>query len=610
MSVSDLSVGSELLGYRVEGVLGRGGMGVVYLAEDLRLRRRVALKLLAPRLAEDQAFRKRFLVESELAASLDHPSVVPIYAAGETDEGLFIAMRFVEGSDLKGLLRGGPLAAERAVRLCAQVADALDFAHERGLVHRDVKPSNVLLDARDHVYLADFGLTRRLAEPGVVEPGLFGTIDYVAAEQIRGEEVDGRADVYSLGCLLCECLTGEPPFARSTDAAVLFAHLEEEPAAPPGLERVIAKALAKEPDARYGTCSELVDAASEALGIGEAKRDRRPLVLAAAGVALLVAALVAFFLARSGGAPAPTGNGLLARIDPSKATVAGSVRVGTDPTAVAVGRGWAWVATRADSSLWRVDPRTLSLTRIAANGTPLGGVAVSSGQVYVGNVSVSSFSGGNVTRFDAASGAQVDVLPIGGPYALAPAPNGIWAVVPAAHDVVLHLGNGAAGTITTPELARVALPNPKPFDAVHFRFEETGVAVGEGGVWVLGDAFDPRLWRIDPERGRIEATISLPFAPAAVATGAGAVWVTGQLNDRIVRIDPGLNRIVATIPVGREPLAVAVGAGAVWVANTIDRTVVRIDPRTNTIVERIAVGMAPKVIAVGDGSVWVAGDAS
>jgi predicted Ser/Thr protein kinase len=180
VSVSDLSVGSELLGYRVEGLLGRGGMSVVYLAEDLRLRRRVALKLLAPQLVEDPGFRERFLAESELAASLDHPCVVPIYEAGEADGRLFIAMRYVEGSDLKGLLRDGPLAAERTVRVCAQVADALDFAHERGLVHRDVKPSNVLLDARDHVYLADFGLTKRLAEPSVVEPGLFGTIDYVA----------------------------------------------------------------------------------------------------------------------------------------------------------------------------------------------------------------------------------------------------------------------------------------------------------------------------------------------------------------------------------------------------------------------------------------------
>ena len=360
MSVSELPVGSELLGYRIEGLLGRGGMSVVYLAEDLRLRRRVALKLLAPSLAEDEAFRERFLVESELAASLDHPCVVPIYAAGEADGRLFIAMRYVEGSDLKNLLRDGLLTPERTVGLCAQVAEALDFAHGRGLVHRDVKPSNVLLDGRDHVYLADFGLTKRLTEPRAVELGLFGTIEYIAPEQIRGEELDGRADVYSLGCLLCECLTGEPPFRRSTDAAVLFAHLEEQPAAPPGLEGVIAKALAKEPEDRYGTCGELVEEAREALGIGEPRRDRRPLALATAAVALLAAGMLAFILTRSGGAPGPVGNGLLARVDPSKATVAGTVRVGADPTDVAVGGGSVWVTTLADSTLWRVDPAALS----------------------------------------------------------------------------------------------------------------------------------------------------------------------------------------------------------------------------------------------------------
>src|SRR5450755_2775933 len=185
VSSPDLSVGSELLGYRVEGLLGRGGMGVVYLAEDLRLRRRVALKLLAPSLAKDAGFRDRFLAESKLAASLDHPCVVPIYEAGEGRGLLFIAMRYVEARDLKALLRDGPLTAERTVGVCAQVADALDFAHGRGLVHCDVKPSNVLLDGRDHVYLADFGVTRRLGEPQTVEPDLLGTIDYVAPEQIR-----------------------------------------------------------------------------------------------------------------------------------------------------------------------------------------------------------------------------------------------------------------------------------------------------------------------------------------------------------------------------------------------------------------------------------------
>ena len=283
MSGDELSAGSELLGYRVEGLLGRGGMGVVHLAEDLRLRRRVALKLLAPPLAQDGGFRERFLAESKLAASLDHPCVVPIYEAGEGDGRLFIAMRYVAGCDLKALLRDGPLSAERTVGVCAQVADALDFAHGRGLVHRDVKPSNVLLDARDHAYLADFGLTKRLGESHAVEPGLLGTIDYVAPEQIRGEKIDGRADEYSLGCLLYECLTGAPPFARSTDAAVLFAHLEERPPAPQGLEAVMETALAKEPEDRYPTCVDLIVAASEALGVGA--RARLPgLPFALAGV--------------------------------------------------------------------------------------------------------------------------------------------------------------------------------------------------------------------------------------------------------------------------------------------------------------------------------------
>jgi tRNA A-37 threonylcarbamoyl transferase component Bud32 len=486
MSGADLSVGSELLGYRVEGLLGRGGMSVVYLAEDVRLRRRVALKLLAPALAEDEVFRERFLVESELAASLDHPSVVPIYAAGETEDCLFIAMRYVEGFDLKECLRGGPLTAERTVRLCAQIADALDFAHERGLVHRDVKPSNVLLDERDHVYLGDFGLTKRLAEPRVVEPGLFGTIDYVAPEQIRGDEVDGRTDVYSVGCLLCECLTGEPPFRRPTDAATLFAHLEEEPLAPPGLEGVIAKALAKEPGDRYGSCAELVDGAREALGVGQSKRDRRPLALAlaAAAVVLIAASVVASLLTRSAGGPRAARAGVLVRIDPSKATVAGTVRVGANPTGVAFGRRSVWVTTLVDAAIWRVDARTLRLTRIASNGTPLGGVAVSGGQVFVGNV---SGNGGNVTRLDASSGAQANVMQTGAASALAAATDGVWAAVSPA---MLHIGNGSS--FTTPVRRRVLLPYP---DGADLRFIQTGVAVGEGGVWVLGDAFDRRLWR-------------------------------------------------------------------------------------------------------------------
>ena len=259
MSLSvDPRIGSELFGYRLDALLGRGGMGVVYKAYDQRLKRYVALKLIAPELSEDERFRERFLAESELAASLDHPNVVPIYEAGEVDEQLYIAMRYVEGTDLKQLLQAEPvMEPTRTLQICTQVAAALDAAHDRGLVHRDVKPSNVLLDETEHVYLADFGLSRRLADPGQPgERGLsVGTPAYAAPEQIEGGDGDGRVDVYSLGCLLYECLTGQEPFQRDSELAVLWAHVQEPPPRPSehnqelpeSIDGVIANAMAKDP---------------------------------------------------------------------------------------------------------------------------------------------------------------------------------------------------------------------------------------------------------------------------------------------------------------------------------------------------------------------------
>ena len=282
----DHRVGTELAGYRIDMLLGLGGMSVVYLAEDLRLKRKVALKLLATGLAEDESFRDRFLHESELAASIDHPNIVPIYEAGATDDLLYIAMRYVDGRDLKERLEEGRLDPADAIGLVAQVASALDAAHARGLVHGDVKPSNVLLDrgarpdGSDHAYLADFGITRRISDKSAGEEhDLLGTIDYVAPEQIAGERVDGRADVYSLGCLLYECLVGQPPFRRDSELAVVFAHLEaepppasaERPELPAALDAVLARALAKDPDGRYARCRELAQAAL-AVAVDEASR--------------------------------------------------------------------------------------------------------------------------------------------------------------------------------------------------------------------------------------------------------------------------------------------------------------------------------------------------
>jgi class 3 adenylate cyclase len=267
---SSIRPGETFAGYRVESLVGRGGMGVVYRAWDVSLERPVALKLIAPDQAENDRFRARFLREPRLAASLDHASVVPIYQAGEHEGHLYLAMRFVEGSDLASVLTGQQrLGPERSLAILAQIASALDAAHRRGLVHRDVKPANVLLDEQGHAYLTDFGITKQLGGASTDTGRVVGTLDYLAPEQIRGEEVDGRTDGYALACVLYECMAGEPPFRRETEAETLWAHMHVEPPCPPGhpdLEPVLRAGLAKERDERYASCGELIEAAQRALG--------------------------------------------------------------------------------------------------------------------------------------------------------------------------------------------------------------------------------------------------------------------------------------------------------------------------------------------------------
>ncbi|MGB2953014.1 MAG: serine/threonine-protein kinase [Gaiellaceae bacterium] len=272
---------TEFAAYHIEGLLGRGGMSEVYRASNPRLDNTIALKLLARELAGDQLFRERFIRESRLAASLNHPNVVPIFDAGECDGRPYIAMRYVEGPDLKELLtRRGALSADYALSVVGQVAAALDCAHRKGLVHRDVKPGNILIDenagdgTRPHVYLADFGVAKhRQSQSGLTSKGQYvGTIDYIAPEQIEGKELSGATDIYSLGCVLYECLTGAPPFDHDSDVAMIYAHLTEaapapsakQPDLPTGVDEVIAKALAKRPEDRYRSCRELVDAARAA----------------------------------------------------------------------------------------------------------------------------------------------------------------------------------------------------------------------------------------------------------------------------------------------------------------------------------------------------------
>ena len=277
-------VGDEFAGYRVRAVLGRGGMSVVYQAENLRLSSVIALKVLAPELASDDVFRARFLEESRIAASLNHPNVIPIYDMGSQDDLLYIAMRYVSGTDMRQMIKKrGRILPATALFLIGQAARALDAAHRKGLVHRDVKPGNLLIERGsdeadpDHVYLADFGITKHaMSRSGLTSTGQFlGTIDYVAPEQIRGTSVLGLADQYSLGCVLYECLTGRVPFEKDLDAAIIWAHVEETPTMPtvlrpelpPEIDEVFGRVLAKRPDERYGSCREFVEAARMALGI-------------------------------------------------------------------------------------------------------------------------------------------------------------------------------------------------------------------------------------------------------------------------------------------------------------------------------------------------------
>jgi serine/threonine-protein kinase len=275
-------VGGRLGGYAIESVLGRGGMGTVYLATQVRLARKVALKVVAPERAHDEDFRDRFLRESQLVASLDHPNVIPVYDAGEIDGVLYLSMRYVDGPSLQALIRERTRTPAETLRVTEQIGSALDAAHQAGLVHRDVKPANILLDEREHAYLCDFGLAKRTSSQGATRTGSFlGTVDYCAPEQIEGGPVDGRADVYALGSVVFHCLAGRPPYVRDTEFAVLQAHLTEPPPAissvrpdlPRSLDEVVAKAMSKQPDDRFSTGGALAASLREVLAGWEAPVD-------------------------------------------------------------------------------------------------------------------------------------------------------------------------------------------------------------------------------------------------------------------------------------------------------------------------------------------------
>jgi predicted Ser/Thr protein kinase len=384
-------------GYRVDGTLGEGGMGTVYRATQLSLERVVALKVLTAELSSDPAFRERFRREGLLQAALDHPHIVTVYEAGEADGRLFLAMRMVEGPTLKELILRRELDDRRALRLLTQVAEALDAAHAKGLIHRDVKPQNVLVGAGDHAYLADFGLTKGSDDAGMTETGQFvGTIDYISPEQARGEQASARSDVYALTAVLCECLTGQVPYVRATEERALLAHLSEPPPRlsqvradlPAALDEVVAEGMAKAPGDRPASAGELMLKARRAFGAVSATPTETTRVRPAAGTATRAPGTAAkgdpgaTRLAAAASTPAEVGGASV--VGQATAARGGDVGAGGEGPSASQAEG----RTSTGAGLGRFVPAALAAAVLAgAVGFLLGGGSGGGGEAFTHSAS-------------------------------------------------------------------------------------------------------------------------------------------------------------------------------------------------------------------------------
>jgi YVTN family beta-propeller protein len=566
-----LAPGDVLAGHRIEAVAGQGGMGVVYRATQLALDRTVALKVIAPGLLEDETMRARFVRESKVAASLDHPNVVPVYYAGE-DEGLsYIAMRFVPGDDLRGLVRRERrLGPDRAARITAQVGAALDAAHAAGLVHRDVKPANVLIGPGDHVYLTDFGLSKHaLSTGGATKAGQWvGTLDYVAPEQIRGERVDARADIYALGCLLFFTLTGRVPFPRESDEAKLWAQLSDPPprpsahGAPESFDAVIERALAKAPGDRYPSAGDLGRAALAAAA-GEPPSERERLVATGAAAPIEVETRTA---QRPAAPSTPT---LLAGESRTR------VQRGRQPVlvaaalAVAVGIG---VATAL----------------IVGNRGGDGGAALAPAAT-------------SPAASPAAVAAKAPELRVGRSVRVGRRPN----VAIAAGDEIF------VGSFKESRVAVVAASSGLRRGFIsRVGHGVTDAAFGFGLIW-LTVARNHQVVALDPRTRQIRHRYAVDGTPGSIATAGGAVWVgivnRGDVPDVLLALDPGTGATRSSTPYSWGINALAPGGNALWVLARHRARVVRASLRDGTTGPNVAVGHAPSVDAVfGGGALWIA----
>ncbi len=664
---SELQAGDVFAGYRVTGIAGRGGMGVVYEAQQLDLQRPVALKLIATPLARDEAFRERFVRESRAAAAIDHPNVIPVYSAGEDDGRLYLAMRFVDGEDLRSLVqREGPLGPARAASIIAQIGNALDAAHARGLVHRDIKPANVLLD-RDHAYLTDFGLTKRLTgETTMTGSGRWvGTLGYIAPEQIRGEGVDARADVYALGCLLFYVLTGVAPYRRDSDEATLYAHLHDVapdaralvPEVPETLAEVVARALEKDPDDRFPSAGDLGRAALAAVGDGPVPPPERVVARGAAapggfaddetavpggagGASVTPTAPTALAPGGPGGrgAAATRGRGARPWITPMLALLAGAAIVVL--VVVLLDGGNDDQPGSGSPSQTTTTPATAGTPRVTQTATVdprPNAIAYSRGRVWVGSVRSGRLIG--LAADGKGAGRTIKLPWKSGTTSVAAGFGSLWVtngdqsrlvridpvsghvqgdrVVGAGTADVVVAGEGAvwvgqrARRATDPASSIIKV-DPRGGDTKEILFGQEGVgdiATGGGYVWVPNRRRN-RLSRIDPGSGERKST-PIGFGKHRVAFGADQVWVTNYDDGTISQNNRSLTNAVTDALNVRGPLDLVVSGTTVWVASYLDDAVVRLDARTGkSIGEPITVGRNPFAIIAHGTHVWVTNLAS
>ena len=622
-------------------------MGTVYRATHIVLDHMVALKVIAPDLADDDSFRERFKSESRIAVSLRHPNVVPIHHAGEEQGLLFVTMDLIDGPDLRKLLTArGPLEPAEAISILEQVAAALDVAHSRGLVHRDIKPGNILIEARtgvDHAYLTDFGLTKRMDQAtevsALTSTGAFvGTLDYVAPEQIRGERLDARTDVYALGCVLYEMLAAAAPFAeREEKVAKIYAHLQDVPTPLEGraaaLSDVITRAMSKEPDDRYPSAGDLARAADAALAGGRVAEAERSVATGPA------APTMAYEMPGRTGEEAPpieptAESGLPPVSDPEPTLQSEALpRTRVDlPATSEEDQPAAVSAPRTASRSGRGPGLKLLLPIAALAAAAVIGVLVvgggsengpatttqesngsgggKSGQPPVAKLEEGAVPGGELPVGVAVAGNRVFTADrTGGQILLGNAKTreGIAAVPTRENPEDLIVDSGALW-VTEPAAnavirADIDLSNPQE---IQVGTDPNGIAAADGSIFVtnFGEGDVSRIDTANPtaeaERIEIEAT-----NPHGITVVDGVLWVTDRATNELIRYDLGTDTR-DSVGVGMNPKGVAVSDGVVWVANADDGTVSLIsEADLAPIGDPVGVGGQPRAVDVLDGKVWV-----